>query len=132
MTKCFHITVEYAVVWMQTWKMCCQDSGMLRKMILCHVCKHVTFLEASNAQYLRRAVAKLPAINLMSLSQISYIVCIPKAEFISYMPTTDEFPANETAVCGGQLLPFLPGKFSTEIQQSCHQGATQNWCRQEA
>lgn len=83
MTKCFYITVEYAVVWMQTWMPCCQHSGMLRKLILCHVCKHVVkFLEASNAQYVCRSAAKLPAINLMSLGQIRYTVCTPKAEFI--------------------------------------------------
>lgn len=83
MTKCFHLTVEYAVVWMHTWMSCCQHSGMLRKLILCHVCKHVVkFLEASNAQCLCRSAAKLPAINLMSLGQIRYTVCTPKAEFI--------------------------------------------------
>lgn len=56
MTKCFHITVEYAVEWMQTWMSRCQHPGMLRKPILCHICKHaVKFLEASHAQYLCRS-----------------------------------------------------------------------------
>jgi len=39
------------------------------------------------------------------------------------MVRSDGSPANKTAICGGQLLPFLPGKSSTKIQQSCRQGA---------
>lgn len=69
---------------MQTWLLCCQLSGMLSKLVLCHVCKHaVKFLEASNAQYLYRSAVKLPAINLMSLGQISHTVCALNAEFVS-------------------------------------------------
>lgn len=83
MTESLHITVEHSVVWMQPWMSCCQHSGMLRKPILCHVCKHIVkFLAASNAQYLCRSAAEPPAINLMSLGQIRYTVCTLNTEFV--------------------------------------------------